>query len=114
MISVELCRSESGEFVSCRAHGHAEFDMSGKDIVCSAVTVLLRTAAQVLAETEAVDLSIQAGERGLLAFAAAAAEQTALLHARLVCVADFLEKGLGALSADFPKNVKVATVISKE
>ena len=52
MIEVLLVCGKDGAFKSCNASGHAGFAAKGKDIVCAAVTELLRTAVQVLQKTE--------------------------------------------------------------
>ena len=44
MIRITMISGEKNEFVSCKAIGHSGFAKQGVDIVCSAVSVLLRTA----------------------------------------------------------------------
>ena len=48
MTEVVLVCGREGEFRRVSASGHASFAARGKDIVCAAETVLLRTALEVL------------------------------------------------------------------
>ena len=56
---------------SIKAKGHADYDEKGKDIVCSAVSILFYTLAQTLIEYEAIldkepDIDIkQSGEMSI-------------------------------------------------
>lgn len=111
MTKITLVRHQDGSFASCDAAGHAGFDKAGQDIVCAAVTVLLRTAMQVLSAANGVSLTAdkECG-RGELHFSVGRDEDgadRAAVNARLVCVADFLESGIGALEREYPLNVKL-------
>ena len=55
MTAVTLVKAKDGSVLKCKALGHAGFAESGKDIVCSAVTVLMRTAIQVLSDTSGIE-----------------------------------------------------------
>lgn len=112
MTCVTLKTDKNGLFVSCRAAGHAGAGARGQDIVCSAVTAILRTVMQVISLTEGADLITKSKEdavRGELYFEArkskSADEKTT--DTRLVCVADFVESGITALSKEYPRNVKL-------
>lgn len=119
MIRVRLERAKSGEFVSCEAKGHADFDARGSDIVCSAVTVLLRTAAEVLSKTDGINVAFEAKERGSMRFCLSGKEGAvnasdfsvenpeigAEMRASLVCVANFLEFGISSVAREYPCNV---------
>ncbi|MBQ9495063.1 MAG: ribosomal-processing cysteine protease Prp [Treponema sp.] len=105
MISVLLVRNADGEFCSCSAHGHAGFAAHGSDIVCSSVTVLLRTAMHVLSETAGVVLTSQTRERGSLEFGVEKKTVSPELTARLIYAADFLETGIAALAREYPQHV---------
>lgn len=125
MIRVRLERAKTGEFVSCEAKGHAGFDVRGSDIVCSAVTVLLRTAAEVLSKTGGINVAFEAEERGSMRFCldgkdgvANASdffvenpEISAVTRASLVCAADFLEYGISSVAREYPDNVELDIVI---
>ncbi|MBP3710214.1 MAG: ribosomal-processing cysteine protease Prp [Treponema sp.] len=105
MISVLLVRNKCGEFCSCSASGHAGFAAIGSDIVCSAVTVLLRTTMQVLSETAGVALTAQTHKRGTLEFGIEKKAVLPELTAKLVYAADFLETGIAALANEYPQHV---------
>ncbi|MBQ9238685.1 MAG: ribosomal-processing cysteine protease Prp [Treponema sp.] len=105
MIQVFLTRKPDGEFVSCRVHGHAAFAARGADIVCSAVTIVLRTCAAVLDATEGVRVTVDAPERGSMSFGAAQDDMHQAVTARLVCIGDVLEQGIASLEREFPGHV---------
>lgn len=102
MISVLLVRREG--FLACKASGHALFDKNGRDIVCAAATVLLRTAALTLDGRSGVAFDGRAPERGALSFEARADGGSGKLE--LEFAADFLEKGFESLAKEFPQNVQ--------
>lgn len=111
MICVELERANSGEFISCSAHGHSCLALRGNDIVCSAVTVLLRTAAVVLSKTDGIEVAVEAKERGSMQIKIKnCAEKNELLSATLVCVADFLEAGISSVAKEYSDNVKLKII----
>lgn len=68
MINVTLVRSEEGLVLGCRAEGHAGFGKKGYDLVCAAVTVLIRTAARTMESRDRVVLEGTAPEPGLAGF----------------------------------------------
>lgn len=102
MINVLLVNSSG--FLSCKAEGHAMFDKKGRDIVCSAATVLLRTAARTLGSRPGIAFEGGAPERGVLFFEARADE--VLAKAELKFAADFLKIGFESLSKEFPQNIR--------
>lgn len=92
-------------FLRCEAEGHALFDQKGRDIVCAAATILLRTAAQTLDGRPGMAFEGRASERGSLSFEAKADGETA--KAELKFAADFLKKGFESLAKEFPQNVQL-------
>ncbi len=113
MIQVLLVVTKEGEFVSCNAEGHAFFSNKGSDIVCSAVTTLLRTTLSVLESNDSITLESNAQKRGSLMFrvkkqkqdgdnANIKATSSLLVYARV-----FLEKGLNTLCSEYPKHVSL-------
>ena len=91
-------------FLSCKAEGHALFDKKGRDIVCAAVTVLLRTAARTLESKKDIAFEGGASKRGELFFEARADGD--LAKAELKFAADFLKKGFESLAKEFAQNVR--------
>ncbi len=102
MINV-LLEKKAG-LLRCKAEGHALFDQKGRDIVCAAATVLLRTAAQVLGDWPGIAFEGAAPERGTLSFEAKADGGEA--KAELKFAADFLKAGFDSLAKEFPQNVQ--------
>lgn len=105
MTAVTLVKAKDGSVLKCKASGHAGFAKSGEDIVCSAVTVLMRTAIQVLSDTSGIDFNTDISVRGQLAFVAEAKKSDSVLMERISTIGDFLQKGFESLNEEFPKNV---------
>ncbi len=114
MIIVELSCSSSGAVKKCQVNGHARFAKKGNDIVCAAVTVLLRTACALLSslcekceKEERVCFKSEANRRGELSFCVdfENGEISPLVEERLRCIADFIRMGIESLQKEFPENV---------
>mgnify|MGYP002626375087 CR=1 FL=1 len=101
MIKIQLARGAA--FLACKAEGHALYGKKGGDIVCSAATFMLRTAAQILESRPGILFMGEEPQRGRLAFNAKADSDSAGLELRFA--ADFLQKGFDSLSKEFPQNV---------
>ncbi|MCI8495424.1 MAG: ribosomal-processing cysteine protease Prp [Lachnospiraceae bacterium] len=41
MIQITVCKNQANEYTAFQCMGHAEYDVSGKDIICSAVSALV-------------------------------------------------------------------------
>lgn len=105
MTEITLVKAKNGNALKCIASGHAGFAESGKDIVCSAVTVLMRTAMQVFSETSGIELKTDTSTRGNLTFTVETKKSDSVLQERVSAIGDFLKKGFESLSEEFPKNV---------
>ena len=105
MTSITLSYGKNGVIKKCQANGHANFSKKGTDIVCAAVTVLIRTAMQVLSHNENVLLIADASSRGALSFSVEAKTENLETETQLKCIGDFLRTGILALTKEFPENV---------
>lgn len=115
MTKILLTRNSKG--ITCNAKGHASFARKGKDIVCAAVSILFRTAIQVLQETNGITITSNVLNRGALDFCALIKDKIEIAHnvedsialktaeCRLECVCDFLKDGFLSLAKEFPNNV---------
>ena len=103
MINVELSRCTDGTLVSCTARGHSTLAAKGSDIVCAMVTAILRTSATVLADEAEDCLAVKAPEAGFLEFSLL--DKDAFNKEHLVCVADFLQRGLELISEEYPEQL---------
>ena len=111
MTAVTLPTGKNGVLIKCQANGHADFSKKGSDIVCSAVTVLLRTAMQVLSQSEGVALNADTSSRGNLAFCVEVTVDKPETEFCLKYTADFLREGFKTLSKEYPKNVSFTEVV---
>lgn len=105
MTLVTLVKAKNGNYLECKAAGHAGFAKSGKDIVCSSITILMRTAIQVLSETSGINFKTDTSTRGLITFVAETTKSESIIQERICTIGDFLQKGFESLSEEFPKNV---------
>jgi len=111
MIEIEACLDSDGVIKTCRASGHAGAGKAGADIVCAAVSVLMRTALSVLAGREGIVVKGGAPEKGQLWLEA---EYNALSSgvsraegkAFLFAAGEFLVNGLSSVAQEYPKNCK--------
>ncbi len=107
MIDVLLGRTESGALVFCMAEGHAGYAAKGFDIVCSAVSVLLKTTLNVLEKNCGLELETDASKRGFVSFRVKNPILDSELEERLVYAGDFLAAGLESVAGEYPRNLKL-------
>jgi uncharacterized protein len=104
LIEIEAVLDENGILRSCKAGGHAGAGKTGSDIVCAAVSVLMRTAVRVLSNRKGITVRYDAPEPGLLFWEA---EYTAEGKDFLFAVGVFLIEGLASVAEEYPKNCKL-------
>lgn len=80
--------------------GHASGLQKGGNIVCAAVTVLIRTAARLLEGLPGVDLTGGPGGRGEFELRIEGVDERKLEYVR--AVGDYLIKGIKDLQDEFP------------
>jgi len=104
LIDIEAVLDENGILRSCRAGGHARAGKTGSDIVCAAVSVLMRTAVRALSNRKGVTVRYEAPEPGLLFLEADYKEEGRdFLSASGV----FLIEGLASVAEEYPNNCKL-------
>ena len=107
MTKILLQRTSSGELLSCSAKGHAGYAESGSDIVCSAISILMRTVLQVLSELKNLnlDVSIKKGdiEFSVKNYSLSLSDE---LKAGLKYSGDFLFFCFSSISKEYPEYVK--------
>jgi uncharacterized protein YsxB (DUF464 family) len=103
LIDIEAVLDENEILRSCKAGGHAGKGQTG-DIVCAAVSVLMRTAACTLSDREGITVRYEAPEPGLFFLEAEyQAEGRDFLFASGV----FLIEGLASVAEEYPNNCKL-------
>ena len=104
MIDIEAVLDENGILRSCKASGHAGAGKTGSDIVCAAVSVLMRTAVRALSNRKGITVRYEAPEPGLLFLEADyKAEGRDFLFAAGV----FLLEGLMSVDEEYPDNCRL-------
>ena len=104
MIEIEAVLEEDGTLRSCKASGHAGAGKAGADIVCAAVSVLMRTAYSVLSGREGITLNGEAPEKGQMRLDTG---YTAEGKDFLFAVGQFLINGLSSVAQEYPKNCRL-------
>ena len=104
MIEIEAVLDEGGVLRSCRASGHAGAGPTGTDIVCAAVSVLLRTAVRTLSDRKGITLRCDAPETGLLSMEADYTEEG---REFLSAAGVFLVEGIASVAEEYPQNCKL-------
>jgi uncharacterized protein YsxB (DUF464 family) len=103
LIEIEAVLDENEILRSCKAGGHAGKGQTG-DIVCAAVSVLMRTAACTLSDREGITIRYEAPEPGLFFLEADyKAEGRDFLFASGV----FLIEGLASVAEEYPDNCRL-------
>ncbi|MCL2806160.1 MAG: ribosomal-processing cysteine protease Prp [Treponema sp.] len=104
MIEIEAVLEDDGTLRACKASGHAGAGKTGNDIVCAAVSVLMRTAISTLSGRKGITLRYGAPEKGQVWLETEyEAEGKDFLHAAGV----FLIKGLSSVAQEYPGNCKL-------
>ena len=101
MIQVLLELDEKERLLSVEASGHANSGMNGHDIVCAAVTILLRTTVQALGSVQA---DVSAEQRGSLSFRVLSYDE--MQSEKLRYAAEFLWLGIASLQEEYPQAVQ--------
>jgi len=104
MIKIEAVLESDGTLRSCRAEGHAKAGKVGGDIVCAAVSVLMRTALITLSGRKGVTVRGGAPEKGQMWLEA---DYEAEGKDFLFASGQFLINGLSSVEQEYPKNCKL-------
>ena len=104
MIEIEAVMEHDGTLRACKAAGHAGVGKAGTDIVCAAVSVLMRTALSTLSGREGITVRGGAPEKGQLWLEA---DYEAAGKDFLFAAGVFLIEGLKSVAQEFPNNCKL-------
>jgi uncharacterized protein YsxB (DUF464 family) len=104
LIEIEAVLDESGVLRSCKASGHARAGRKGTDIVCAAVSVLMRTAVRALSSRKGIMIRYDAPEEGFLFLEA---NYTAEGKEFLYSAGVFLTEGLASVAEEYPQHCRL-------
>jgi uncharacterized protein YsxB (DUF464 family) len=104
LIEIRLALDEAGLLRSCNIQGHAGAGKRGADVVCAAVSVLIRTALRVLADKPGIEIRGEAPRRGALWMEA---DYTPEGRETLSMAGLFLIRGLESVAEDYPGHCKM-------
>ena len=102
MITIAVVLDESGLLKSCDVQGHAGAGKRGHDIVCAAVSALIRTAPAVLSGREGITVMEKAPQRGVFILETEAHSQAGKDF--LAAAGAFLVEGLRSVAEEYPEN----------
>jgi uncharacterized protein YsxB (DUF464 family) len=100
VIEIEAALDSGGVLRACKASGHAGAGKTGSDIVCAAVSVLMRTAARSLSGRKGITIRCEAPEPGFLFLEA---DYTAEGREFLFAAGVFLTEGLASVAEEYPQ-----------
>ena len=104
LIEIEAVVDDSGVLRSCTASGHAGAGKTGTDIVCAAVSVLLRAAVRTLSGRKGITVLCDAPDPGFLKLEA---DYTAEGKDFLYSAGLFLTEGLASVAEEYPHYCKI-------
>ena len=104
MIEIEAVLDENGVLRSCKTAGHAGAGPTGTDIVCAAVSVLMRTAVRALSGREGITVRCDAPQPG---FVFIEADYTAEGKDFLAAAGVFLTEGLASVVEEYPQHCRL-------
>jgi uncharacterized protein YsxB (DUF464 family) len=104
MIKANLVLEKGGGLRSCKVLGHAGAGRRGQDVVCAAVSVLVRTVARVLSGREGITVRSGTPEKGELWLEV---ESTVESGEFLAAAGAFLSEGLLSVSGEYPEFCQV-------
>jgi uncharacterized protein YsxB (DUF464 family) len=100
MVRIDLVLDDEGLLVSCGVSGHAGAGARGNDVVCAAVSVLVRAAARTLSGREGIRVRGDAPDRGAFWLET---DYSAAGREYLSAVGAFLREGLGSVAESYPE-----------
>lgn len=104
MIEIDAVLDNDGVLRACKACGHAGAGKAGTDIVCSAVSVLMRTALGTLSNRKGIEVRGDAPNPGLLWLEADYDDEGKDF---LFAVGVFLVEGLSSVAREYPQNCRL-------
>ncbi|MDR2404704.1 MAG: ribosomal-processing cysteine protease Prp [Spirochaetaceae bacterium] len=105
MVRIEVVLDEEGLLVSCGVSGHAGAGPRGSDVVCAAVSVLVRAAVRTLSGREGIRVRGDAPERGAFWLET---DYSAAGRERLSAVGAFLLEGLRSVTESYPEYCRMS------
>jgi uncharacterized protein YsxB (DUF464 family) len=106
LIEIEAVLDEDGILRACKATGHAGAGKTGTDIVCAAVSVLMRTALITLSNRKGIVIRSGAPEKGQLWLEADYDTNTEGKNF-LFAAGVFLIEGLKSVAQEYPENCRI-------
>ena len=108
MIEIEAVLDSGGVLRACKAAGHAGAGKTGSDIVCAAVSVLMRTAFSILSGRKGITIQGGAPEKGRMWLESGLeASDDGKGKDFLFAAGVFLLEGLKSIAQEYPNNCRI-------
>jgi uncharacterized protein YsxB (DUF464 family) len=104
LIEIEAVMEDDGTLRACKALGHARAGKNGADIVCAAVSVLMRTAFETLSDRNGISIKYGAPEPGNFWLEV---DYSSDGKDFLFATGAFLIEGLRSVAQEFPGNCRL-------
>jgi uncharacterized protein YsxB (DUF464 family) len=104
LIEIEAVIEDDGTLRACEALGHAGASKKGTDIVCAAVSVLMRTAFGTLSNRKGISVQYGAPQPGNFWLEV---DYNADGKDFLFAAGSFLIEGLKSVAQEYPRNCKL-------
>jgi uncharacterized protein YsxB (DUF464 family) len=99
MIVVDAGLDSQGVLCSCRVSGHSGFGTKGNDVICAAVSVLVRSLVRTISFCTDVSCESKAPKRGVFEFFAEYSDEG---KGFLYCAGLFFLEGIRSLTEEHP------------
>lgn len=109
-VNLTLHKEEEGveSIIAVEADGHAKTGRPGEDILCAAVSVLIRTCFRSLETIRSVELNLKKPDKtGFLSFSLDQDKVSEKMSAEIAGITRFLMVGLHDLVEEYPDNIKL-------
>jgi uncharacterized protein YsxB (DUF464 family) len=103
MIEIAAIVSPQGLLRSCKASGHAGWGKAGRDIVCAAVSVLMRTGLEALQSRSGIKVEGYAEKGECWIEVSCDSDEGDKSRDFLMGVGTFLLKGLQSVADEYPR-----------
>ena len=108
MINITLTREKDGGLHSCVVSGHARYAEKGDDVVCAAVSILVRVAVLQLQkwalDDKGLKVSLDYQKTGFVDFCVLQSSKDS--REALAHLFDFLKLGFESIACEYPSYVK--------
>ncbi|MCL2791910.1 MAG: ribosomal-processing cysteine protease Prp [Spirochaetaceae bacterium] len=109
ILKIDLCLNSNNIIKYVTAEGHAGKSPAGENIICAAVSVLLRSAYRTIVKNSKVEACINAKSEGSLYFRVIQYEESQAEW--LKGISDYLLTGIKDIKTESPDSIKIIITV---